>query len=91
MLLLLLIAFVACNHSAEKKTNPQDRQTVKAESAKSLSKKTQVVCPVCGLAFFASESEGSHEYEGNTYYFLITDHMNAFVADPQSFLSQTEN
>ncbi|MDJ0766721.1 MAG: hypothetical protein QNJ97_27360 [Myxococcota bacterium] len=48
---------------------------------------TQVTCPVCGLDFQATEAAGTYQYQGTTYYFLVEDHMAAFVQRPNAYLA----
>jgi YHS domain-containing protein len=44
-----------------------------------------VRCPVCGLEFDGTESVGSFEYQGQVYYFLLQDHLDAFRKNPQDY------
>jgi len=43
--------------------------------------------PFCGLKLRKSESAGSFDYKGVTYYFCTEDHLKAFKEDPEKYLN----
>lgn len=45
--------------------------------------------PVCGMTAGPDSAGGSHEYDGQTYYFCSTRCRERFQANPESFLNQT--
>ena len=47
-----------------------------------------VTCPVCGLTFNAKEAVATRVYGGQTYYFLVEDHAEAFAQNPGAYLKK---
>lgn len=47
-----------------------------------------VRCPVCGLEFDRSEAVARAEHLGETYYFLLEDHAQAFRQAPADYLKK---
>jgi len=46
----------------------------------------EVVDPFCGMKIKRGEAAASAEWNGKTYWFCLTDHRDAFLADPQRAL-----
>ena len=82
---ILQISFILCLAvSACGKSKPDVPETTSAVAAPSGPK---VTCPVCGLTFSQSDAVGSINLHGKKYFFYLSDHMNAFKADPEAFIS----
>jgi Cu+-exporting ATPase len=46
-----------------------------------------VVDPVCGMRIESEEAAGTFDYEGKTYFFCSQTCHDAFVADPNTYVS----
>lgn len=47
-----------------------------------------VKCPVSGKEIKKSEAKGTYEYKGKTYYFCCENCKEAFVKDPEKYISK---
>jgi Cu+-exporting ATPase len=50
---------------------------------------TEVIDPVCGMSFAASEAAGSVDHGGRTYYFCSQNCLEKFLAAPEEYLNST--
>jgi YHS domain-containing protein len=49
-----------------------------------------VVDPYCGMRLRRGEAAATLEHNGQTYYFCLEDHMEAFRRDPDRYLSESQ-
>jgi P-type Cu+ transporter len=52
---------------------------------------TEVLDPVCGMTIDIVDAVGSHQHEGQTYYFCNPSCLERFRADPERFLSDNQS
>ena len=45
-----------------------------------------MIDPVCGMDIELEDAVGSHEYQGETYYFCNSTCLERFSADPEKYL-----
>jgi YHS domain-containing protein len=83
---LLLGALFACD---KRTADPAEENAaaVEQQPGKSADPGPAVTCPFCGLTFGRDEAVGTETYQGQTYYFLLKDHREAFAEAPDRYLT----
>jgi YHS domain-containing protein len=95
---LSLLALIGCGKSEEQPAEEPEQEAEMTETAVMVVDHTpageelgmEVTCPVCGMAMTVEEGTLAAEYDGEIYYFCNVADKDAFAADPEAYMAESE-